>query len=67
LPQDATVPLLYFGGLPRRVEMMQSHQPLLHVRPRSHFLRRADQHPHLARPHLVEQGLLLGVGIGITD
>ena len=66
LPEDAALPLLDLGGLPRGVEVMQGHQPLLDVGAGAHLGRRADQDAHRALADLLEQGLLLGVGVGVA-
>jgi hypothetical protein len=46
---------------------MQSDEALLDIGAGAHFLGAADQHAHRALPHFLEQGLFLGVGIGVAD
>ena len=47
--------------------MMQRDEPLLDVGAGAHLLRAAEQHAHRALADLLEQGLLLGVGVGVAD
>ena len=67
LPQDATVPLFHFGGLPRGIQMMQSGQPLLDIGAGAHLLRGTDQDSHSIVADLFEEHLFFGVRIGIAD
>ena len=46
---------------------MQGHQPLLDVGARPHLLRAAEEHADRTLADLLEQGLLLGVGIGVAN
>ena len=46
---------------------MQGDQAFLDVGAGAHLLRAADQHAHRTLPHLLEEGLFLGVGFGIAD
>ena len=46
---------------------MQGHQALLDVGAGAHLLRAAEQHADGAGSDLLEQGLLLGVAVGIAD
>ena len=67
LAQDAAVALLDLGGLPGGIEVMQRHEAFLDVGAGAHLLRAADQHPDDAGADLLEQGLFLGVGVGIAN
>ena len=67
LAEDAALPLLDLGGFPRGVKVMQGDQAFLDVGAGAHLLRAADQHAHRAASDFLEQGLFLGVGIGVAD
>ena len=47
--------------------MMERGQPLLHVGPRPHFFRGADQDADSPGVHSIEQCFLLGVAVGVVD
>ena len=66
LTQDAAVALFYFRRFPGGVQVVQRHEAFLHVGAGAHLLRAADQHPHRAGPDLLEEGQLLGVGVGVA-
>ena len=67
LPENPPLALLHVGRSPRRIEMMQGNQPLLHVRARTHLLRAAEKDADLARAHIPEQRELRGVGIVVLN
>lgn len=67
LAEDTALALLNVGRLPRGVELVQGDQPALDVGADAHPARRADRHPDQAGPHPVEEGLLLGIAVGVTD
>ena len=46
---------------------MCGDEALLDVRPGAHLLRAAEQDAHRALTNLLEQDVLLGVGVGLAD
>ncbi len=46
---------------------MQGDEPFLDVGAGAHLLRAAEQHADRAVPDLLEEGLFLGVGVGVAD
>ena len=67
LPENAPFALLHVCRSPRRVQVMQGNQPFLHVRPRPHLLRAAEQDADFARTHITEQRQLGNVRIVILN
>ena len=55
LAENAAFALLDVGRSPRRVEMMQGDQPLLHVGALTHLLRAAEKNADLACAHVAKQ------------
>jgi hypothetical protein len=67
LPEDAALALLDVRRAPRRVEVVQRDEPILHVRAGAHLLGRAHEHADLAGAHRVEERLFLHVGLRLVD
>ena len=67
LAQDATFPLLDISGPPRRVQVMERHQPPLNIRAGAHLLGRSEQHPDPPRVHCIEEQFLGGIRLGVVD
>ena len=67
LAQDSAFALFDLSRLPGSVEVMQRHEAFLYVGTGAHLLRAADEHPDLATTDLLEEGLFLGVRIGVTN
>jgi Uncharacterized conserved protein len=51
LTNNAPLSLFQVTGPPRAVEVMQSNEPILHIRSCTHFSRAAEQHTNLTAPH----------------
>ena len=54
LPDDAPAALLQITRPPRAVEVVERHEPVLHVHARAHFEGAAHEHTHLTGAHLCE-------------
>ena len=54
LPDDAPAALLQIARPPWAVEVVERHEPVLHVHARAHFEGAAHEHPHLTGAHLCE-------------
>jgi hypothetical protein len=67
LPQYPALALLDVPRSPWRIEVVESDEPLLHVRPGAHFFGGAQQDADAAGIHGVKQCLLLAVRIGVMD
>jgi len=67
LTQDAALTLLDIGRAPRRVEMLQGNQALLHVGTGPHLLRAAKEDADLAGAHVAEQLQLRGIAVVVLD
>ena len=67
LPDDAPAALLQIARPPRAVEVVERHEPVLHVHARAHFEGGAHEHPHLTGAHLCKQLLLSDFRIRLMD
>ena len=67
LPDDAPAALLQIARLPRAVEVVERHKPVLHVHTRAHFEGASHEHTHLAGAHLCKQLLLPCLGVRLVD
>ena len=67
LAQDAAVALLDVGGAPRRVEVVQGDEPLLHVGAFAHLRRAAEKDAHLSFAHVFEERGFGGVLVVVLD
>ncbi|MCY1166341.1 hypothetical protein D9M73_62680 [compost metagenome] len=67
LTLNAPFTLLNVRRPPRHVEVMQRHQPLLHVGAGAQLLGGAQQHAHLASVHLAEQVGFLVIRVVVVD
>ena len=67
LPDDAPAALLQIARPPRAVEVVERHEPVLHVHTRAHFEGAAHEHTHLTGAHLCKQLLLPRLGVGFMD
>ena len=54
LPDDAPAALLQIARPPRAVEVVERHEPVLHVHARTHLEGAAHEDAHLPRAHLCE-------------
>ena len=67
MPDTAPVALRKVARTIRRVQMMQSHEPLLYVRSRAALLGAADKNADCACVYLIEKVLLLLVRVRVVD
>ena len=67
LPDDAPAALLQITRPPRAVEVVERHEPVLHVHARAHFEGAAHEHTHLTGAHLCKQLLLSDFRIRLMD
>ena len=64
---DAALALFEVAGTPWGIEVVEGDEPVLHVRPRAHLGRGANQHTHIAGAHFGEQLLLLSLRVRRVD
>ena len=67
LPDDAPAALLQIARPPRAVEVVERHEPVLHVHARAHFEGAAHEDAHLTGAHLCKQLLLSDFRIRLMD
>lgn len=67
LPDDAPAALLQIARPPRAVEVVERHEPVLHVHARAHLEGAAHEHTHLTGAHLCKQLLLSDFRIRLMD
>ena len=67
LTDDAPAALLQITRPPRTVEVMERHEPVLHVHARAHFEGAAHEHTHLTGADFCKQLLLPRLGVGFMD
>ena len=67
LPDDAPAALLQITRPPRAVQVVERHEPVLHVHTRAHFEGAAHEHTHLTGAHLCKQLLLSDFRIRLMD
>ena len=67
LTDDAPAALLQIARPPRTVEVVERHEPVLHVHTGSHFEGTAHEHTHLTGAHLCKQLLLPPLGVRLVD
>lgn len=67
LTRDAALALFEVAGTPWGIEVVEGDEPVLHVRPRAHLGRGANEHAHIAGAHFGEQLLLFHVRVRRVD
>ena len=67
LTRDAALALFEVAGTPWGIEVVESDEPVLHVRPRAHLGRTAQEHAHIAGAHSGEQSFLFLISVGVVD
>ena len=67
LADDPAFALLQVGGAPRCIQVMQGHQPILHVHACAHLGGGAEQHAHAAATDFGKQISLLQVRLRVVD
>jgi len=67
LADNPTFALLYVSGVPSTVHVMERGGSLLHVHPGAHLPRRAKQDTLATGVHVIEERLLLRIGLGVMN
>ena len=67
LADNPAFTLLQVGGAPRCIQVMQGHQPILHVHAGAHLGGGAEQHAHAAATDFGKQISLLQVRLRVVD
>ncbi len=67
LTDDAPAALLQIARPPRTVEVVERHEPVLHVHTGTHLEGAAHEDAHLTGAHLCKQLLLPRLGVGLVD
>lgn len=67
LTRNAALTLFEVAGTPGSVEVVEGDEPVLHVCPRAHLGRGANEHAHIAGAHFGEQLLLFHVRVRRVD